>query len=370
MSLAAEFGSLCYRGKLTQNHQFFWGREFCNSLSRFFLIGAGAMRLVLTIVFFLKGLLFAVQTDYDVVVVGTSPISMLEAISHIAKNERVLILEADEKCGGAWRSIDICGIAHADLGCHLIGTDNRLKNFFEQYFGCRFICLEHPDQEALETHARCSNGYYFSKGCYELISSLERYIESKSNAMLLHRKLESIFIDSDRANIELCFGTGRYTTAKLILTPSSHFRVENPTFANQEPRGHLYHHLYLLIEDEKPSSFTYVNGIVSGMSRAMNLTPFLEFPKDNMQLIVIQVHGQNELDNVQKFFNAFTERKNLSPNAKIIAVGTYSYQQTYMNTAAISHIAGPLVEVLDTSSFSSMVKYLDKWKSAMQASGQ
>ena len=323
------------------------------------------MRLVLTIVFFLKGFLFAVQTDYDVAVVGTSPISMLEAIYHIAKNERVLILEADEKCGGAWKSIDICGITHADLGCHLIGTDNRLKEFFKQYFGCKFICLEHPDQEALETHNRCANGYYFSEGCYELISHLQRYIESKNNAALVHRKLESIFIDRDRASIELSLGTGRVTTAKLILTPSSHFRVENPAFTNQEPRGHVYPHLYILVEDEKPSNFTYVNGIVSGMSRAMNLTSFLKFPRQNLQLIVIQTHGQNELDNVQKFFNAFIERKYLSPHAKIIAVDTYSYRQSYMNTAAITHIAGPLVEILDTSSFSSMIKYLDKWKTAL-----
>ena len=68
------------------------------------------MRIVLIIFFFLKGLAFAVQTDYDVAVIGTSPTSMLEAIYHLSKGERVLILEADEKCGGAWKSIDICGI--------------------------------------------------------------------------------------------------------------------------------------------------------------------------------------------------------------------------------------------------------------------
>jgi thioredoxin reductase (NADPH) len=33
MSLAAEFGSLSDPGKLTQNHRFFWGWEFCNSLN-------------------------------------------------------------------------------------------------------------------------------------------------------------------------------------------------------------------------------------------------------------------------------------------------------------------------------------------------
>ncbi len=324
------------------------------------------MRFVLTILLFLKGWLFAVQTDYDVTVVGTSPISMLEAIYHISKNERVLILEADAKCGGAWKSIDICGIANADLGCHLIGTDPKLKEFFKNYFGCKFVCLEHPDQDAVDSHSHCTNGYYFSNGCYELVSRLQAVVESRPNAVLLHRKLESIFIDSAREMIELSLGDSRTTTTKLILTPSSQFRVENPSFTNQDPRGHLYPHLYLLVEEETSSRFTYLNGIISGMSRAMNLTPFLKFPRDNLQLIVIQTHGKNELNNPQKFFDALIDQGYFSPYARIVESATYFYQQSYMNTTAISHIGGPLVEILDTSSFSGMIKYLDKWKSVME----
>jgi hypothetical protein len=35
LSLAAVFGSRSAPGKLTQNHRFFWGGEFCNSLFSF-----------------------------------------------------------------------------------------------------------------------------------------------------------------------------------------------------------------------------------------------------------------------------------------------------------------------------------------------
>ncbi|MGC1878754.1 MAG: hypothetical protein WA347_03765 [Rhabdochlamydiaceae bacterium] len=323
------------------------------------------MRTVLIILLFLKGWLFAIQTDYDVALVGTSPIAMLEAIYHISKGERVLILEADEKCGGAWKSIDICGIANADLGCHLIGSDSRLKDFFKQYFGCRFTCLAHPDQEAVNSHAKCATGYYFSEGCYELISRLLAVIQSHNNAVLLHRKLESIFIDSSRESIDLFLGDMQYTTAKLILTPSSHFQINNPSFINPVPRSHLFHHLYLLVEDETPSRFTYLNGIISGMSRAMNLTPFLKFPRENLQLIVIQTHGEKELTQVEKFMNALIDRNYLSSKAKVLVSDTYFYHQSYMNASAVAQIGGTLIEVLDTSSFTGMIKYLEKWKSAM-----
>jgi len=319
----------------------------------------------LFILVFLQGSAFAIQTDYDAAVVGTSPISMLEAIYHLSKGEKVLILEADEKCGGAWKSIDICGVAHADLGCHLIGSDIRLKDFFEKYFGCHFVCLQHPLHPAGEMHERCSNGYYFSQGCYELISHLEEAIKAYPNAALLHHKLETIYIDSMRESIELSFGGRRCSTAKLILTPSSHFRVENPLFTNQEPRGHAYPHLYLLIEDEGPASFTYLGGIAKGMSRAMNLTPFLQLPGENLQLIVVQAHSKNDLEEAQRFFQAFIDQHYLTPNARIIVVDSYSYNQCYMNVSSVSQLGGKLVEVLDTSSFQGMVRYLEKWKSSL-----
>ncbi len=188
------------------------------------------MRIVLLIAIFFQSFLIAAQTDFDVAIVGTSPVSMLEAIYHIHLNERVLILEADEKCGGAWKSVDMCGIANADLGCHLIGSDAKLKEFFEDYFGCRFICLEHSNFEAGGEHARCPNGFYFSKGCHELISKLKSAIESSENALLINQKLDSIYVDEERAHIELELGCRRYTTAKLIITPTERFSREEPQF--------------------------------------------------------------------------------------------------------------------------------------------
>ncbi|MBS0605127.1 MAG: NAD(P)/FAD-dependent oxidoreductase [Verrucomicrobia bacterium] len=323
------------------------------------------MRFILTIALFLQGWLFAAQTDFDIAVVGTSPTSMLEAIYHIYRNERVLILEADDRCGGAWKSVDICGVAHADLGCHLIGSDQRLKEFFENYFGCRFICLEHSSEEAVGTHARCPNGYYFSGGCHELITKLKRAIDARGNGVILNQRLESIYIDQAHGYVELSLGNVRYKTSKLIITPVSSFRVENPNFSNQEYPKHHYNHLYMLVEDPTPSRFTYLNGIAPGMSRAMNLTPFLEMPRDGLQLIVVQTHGKCDAHEMHKFLEAFKGKGLLTPQAQIVASDSFVYYQTYMNTSNVVQIGGPLVEMLDTSSFAGMVRYIEKWKAAI-----
>lgn len=323
------------------------------------------MRWVFFIFLSFHGWLFAVTTDFDVAVVGTSPISMLEAIYHLKCNQRVLIIEEESRLGGAWKSVDICGIANADLGCHLIGSDIRVKEFLDKYFDCRFVCLEHPTQEATLKHQGCSNGFYFSGGCHELVSRLEKIIESSPNAMLLHQPLKSIFIDTERNCVELNCDAMHFSVGRLIMTPASAFHIENPTFVNNERPKHHYYHLYMLVEDLKPVSFTYLNGIITGMSRAMNLTPFLHMPDPNLQLIVVQTYRDTHFNEGPKFLEAFKNKQLLSENARILMTEHYVYDQSLMNVSQVKKIGGPLIEILDSSSFMSMAKYFDKWKSVM-----
>ena len=323
------------------------------------------MRVFLAVFLFVRAAVFAVQTDFDVAVIGSSPVCLLEAISHIAKNERVLILEADPRLGGAWKAIDMCGVHNVDLGCHLIGGDVRLKSFFESYFGCAFTCLQHPGSQFNDNHLRCSNGFYFAGGCQELISRLQGFIERSRNAQVLHRNVESVYFDPGREFVEVSLGDARYSASKLYMPQMAHFRVENSAFPNQQLPKHHYYHLYFMVEDTGPSRFTYMNGIASGMSRAMNLTPFAEMPRPGLQLIVIQTHNVNELKESQKFLEAFKSKGLLSPDARIVESESCTYSQLQMNTSQLQQTGGSLIEVLDTSSFGGMVRYLDRWKSSM-----
>ncbi len=102
--------------------------------------------------------------DFDCAIVGTSPVPLFEALYRHHSGERVLILEAAAECGGAWKSIDICGIAHADMGCHEISSSIDLNRFLEDYAGCSMIS--------------CHTNYYFSNGCFELINNLLKRIRA------------------------------------------------------------------------------------------------------------------------------------------------------------------------------------------------
>jgi hypothetical protein len=322
------------------------------------------MRLPFLWLIVIHGWLAAIQPDFDVTVVGTSPVSMLEAIYHLAENKCVLIVESAERCGGAWKSIDICGIPNVDLGCHLVGSDLRLKNFFETYFGCKFVCLTHPDQETDPSHQACMNGFYFSSGCYEMISHLEAAILSRPNGLLLRKKLQSIFIDQENSLVRLNLGDLQYTTAKLILTPAVDVQLDHPQFATKQSHMRTYAHLYLLVDDPTPVRFTYISGILTGMSRAMNLTPFIDMPRSNLQLIAIQTVPGKERE-ASYFLEGFKAQNLLTEQAQLLAWDTYVYQQASVNLSQIQKLGGGMVELLDSSSFGGIIKYFDKWKKAL-----
>jgi hypothetical protein len=212
---------------------------------------------------------------------------------------------------------------------------------------------------------RCPEGFYFSQGCFELISRLENKIESYPNARLVQQTLDSVFIDSVRQCIELSVGESRYTASKLVVTRQSSFRVSNPQFTNQNFSTRDYYHLYILVSDPSPSRFTYKNGIVAGMNRSMNLTPFVQFPQEGLQLIAIQVNSKNELSEGMKFLDAFKSNGLLASDAQILHSDTYIFQQSSMNISALQKLAGSLVQVLETSSFASMSPLIDKWKKVL-----
>ncbi len=324
------------------------------------------MRVLVLYLILVHGILFSSTADFDVAVVGTSPVSLLEAIHHIRSGEKVLIIEADARFGGAWKSIDICGVAHADLGCHEIGSDKRLKSFFETQFGCHFVCLDHYSKFSDVSHADCSKGYYFSRGCDELITKLMHAIAQSHNAFIVHQKLDRIYLDFERGVVDLKMENTSTSAAKLIVTPASDFLVENPGFESRSRSQHDYHHLYLLIEDEGIAQFTYMHGFTKGLSRAMNLTPFLQMPKQNTQLIVIQTHGNHGIEEGPKLIEAFKNKGLLTQNARIIDSDVYVYQQASSNLSSLEQLGGPLIEILDSSSFAGIARYLDRWLPALE----
>ncbi len=315
------------------------------------------------LLFFLRISLFAF--DYDCVVVGTSPFSLFEALYRAHSGDKVLILEAASECGGAWKSINICGIENADLGCHQIGHDVNLKKFLEDYAGCKLVSLDNPLLPYKEPSSS-PNGYYFSRGCFELVDHLLRLLEKTSAQLLLDSPLESILIDPSQTFLTITTNGNRYTASKMILTPMSAFAIEGK---KQESNSKSkFYHLYMLIQDPTPPKFCYHGSVSRGTTRMMNLTHLVGLTDTGRQLLVFQTYNDHYFKEGETILNDLKMKNLVDASAYILNSEPHIFEQNQSQYHFISRLNGveqKLFEVINTGHFQSLTTYISKWKTAL-----
>ena len=303
-----------------------------------------------------------IAVDYDAVFIGTSPIPLFEAIYQHYLGNKVLILEQSGECGGAWKSIDVCGVSHADLGCHQIGGERSLKEFLDTYGGCKMVSMDHPDSPEAQAPG---NGFYFSKGCFELVQNLKNWIDAAGITLLLQTRLDSVYIDTKTQRAIVKAGDKQFTAKKIFYTSMSSFHIENAGGALSPPKNAKYPHLYLLIQDPSEPKFSYMSGIGAGASRAMNLSHFVGLAGTGRHLIVLQVSSENSFDKGQQFIDNLKKKNLLDPSAFLLVAESYTYELPRASREKIPSEWQPYFQILNTGSFSGMSSYIHKWKEVL-----
>lgn len=307
-------------------------------------------------------------TDFDAIVVGTSPISLLEALYRHHTGERVLILEESATYGGAWKSIDICGISCAELGCHLIGNNKIVSTFLEKYVGCEIVSMDNP--HTLYDSKKGGNGFYLKEGCREMMCRLIELIEATDILVLLNHELESVTLDDEQLVAIAHTKDGEFSTSKIVVTPYSHIKIKNhpTTSLSAQPITKTKHyHLYVLIEDATPPRFTYRGGVGGNSTRTMNLTSFIGLEGTNTQLIVFQVQNVNCFASAQAYLNALKKLNLVDDSACILTTDTYIYEQSQYNQSLIKQLPNGhlFFEILQTHHLLDMSKYIPKWEKVL-----
>jgi len=312
------------------------------------------MRRIFFIIFLVAHCL-CIAVDFDVVVVGTSPIPLIEALyqSHLGK--RVLILEEAAVCGGAWKSIDICGVYPVDLGCHTLGKNKQMLKFLETQLGCHMVSLDNPP--APFDIKNSPNGFYPLHGCYEIIHNLLALIKRTDIVLALEHPLENITIHPNRTEAVIVSRNMYITTSKIIIPSFCSLQFSNSTM---HTITNDYYHLYLLIEDPTPQHFSFRSGILNGASRLMNLTHFAGLTGSGKQLIVIQTYGQHSQNTSKSYLETLIKLDLLHSTARILEEDVYIYKQKSYH--AFNHIpnATNVIEKLNTSHIEAMLEYIPK----------
>ena len=75
---------------------------------------------------------------YPCVVIGSSPICLIEALYLSKLHPKILIVESDDRIGGAWGTINLFNSADVEIGPHIIygSRDNQnVYQFMGQFLG-------------------------------------------------------------------------------------------------------------------------------------------------------------------------------------------------------------------------------------------
>jgi hypothetical protein len=323
------------------------------------------------LLFSLPTLLFSQILDYDAIVVGSSPISLLEALHLHYTGQKVLIVEASDRCGGAWQPIKICGIPNVDLGCHQIGSDMQVYEFLKEYLGCSLVSLEDPNQPYQNIFIEGDSGFYPSQGCFELLGNILKLIENSEIDLMLNTKAKNIWVDFEQQYVEISTSNGTYRSKRCFITPNSHITLQNSFYESIAPQTHRlrYYHLYLLINDPSEWRFTYKPSPLEGSSRLMNMTPFLGLESQGLQMIALQIFSKPNTSSVNEIFNHLKSHHLIDQSAHLICSETHMYEQLHYKPCLSSQMTEelkPYIELLNTAYLHEISRYVSKWKKSFK----
>jgi hypothetical protein len=283
--------------------------------------------------------------EFDFACIGSSPILLFEALYKHHLGKTVVIFEAAAEFGGAWKSIDICGIAHVDMGCHEIGSTPSLNSFLESYAGCSMI--SHHEK------------YYFSKGCYELIDNLLKRIRAAKIPLFNDCKVRKVFLDSNKKEATLETEQGLFTASKLLVTNGSSLSIDG--IKSQERAPNKFYHIYLLLSDPTPQRFFYHTGVSSGTSRVVNLTYCAGLAESGRQLVVLQTHS-DQMEKASQYLEDLKTSRLVDRGASLLKAESYIFEQgPYFRMNLLSADQQAFFELLNTSHFNVINEYASKW---------
>ena len=315
--------------------------------------------------------------NYDNVILGSSPILLLEAVFLAISGKKVIILEKKERLGGAWYLLDFFNNISIESGCHIWYRDKRtydflktklgitlapgnpqpriiinnkkipykLKKFIKLYEGIRKNLLN-PSywpsllRQFIEESSTVSKYYYPRRGSVELIERLQKLINGLKIEVLKNQKLTEIKILKNHTEIELLDGKKIYCN-KIIA--SSHTELDNlslygksKVIKNRNQNSNFS--IHILLETIEKIGLSYLHVLKNNtIIRVANLNFQIEKSNLNENLLCVQVTKKLVQENgeTEKTANLVLQElmnlKIIPLNSKLIKFKFSTYTCYYRN---------------------------------------
>jgi hypothetical protein len=346
------------------------------------------------------------------VIIGSSPICIIEAIYQSKSRENILLVESDDNVGGAWKTIRLFDVEDVELGPHLIysSCDNRDVYRFLSHLGI-FMEFMSPEPAAIlsgrflgikkipirrhwvEVISALFDGLsrknsvppleikrllnraitsvikqmlgFFSRPMYpqggssELIGKLAKIIDPNRVEVRLNTKVNALTIDKANQTAILHTNESNILADKIILTSHARLtaiREDGASALKLELQTSEFTLLHLLLRDARPPVFSYVRFYNHDLLvRMSDLTKYARLGGDTegLRILCLHIHQHSHGRNnyVEKIFDFLKCNNYVGADASIMSYNFADCNDSFLtaNTVnAISRKYAPIIETLRT----------------------
>ena len=351
---------------------------------------------------------------YNVVIIGTSPLAITEAVWQKSKGKSVVNIDDKAVAGGAWTNIKHDGIPEVEIGCHIWEVEKSATDFLKAFYQLNLVQLK-PQPRILKKGKSIPYGwklnlstlkYVFKRslrfefkrmkaglgtpefsfslvprkylypkgGANELHARVMDKVQSEKLDLSLNTELKNVKLTENGVKLELKNGNHR-TCNKLILTSLSsiqNIEFEDGSSVSPETKQVDYIHVHLLMETSIPKAFAYERWMDDEfIHRVSDMTSQVSDElQPNQKLLCVGIHAQKYHASshevlLEAIIKRLKDRKLIEQKAKLIQHGFNVFPSYYNSAAKLTEIEGKSngkISVLRSTSFTySFFNHADRY---------
>ena len=340
---------------------------------------------------------------YDLIIIGSSPASLIYALN--AKNEgnKVVIIDNSDKIGGVWKKIYTKFGDEFELGPHLIANNPDAYEYIEEYLGCKMvettpdpdIIFYLPGLKFVRLNWRLRFLYFLAIYFYNLITrqdpirrksiwktkvcntvkesiflrntkfkyplygsqiildSLEKKLTQDNIDIVLNQHIQNITNEGEIVLVKT--QNTEYEAKKILLTSNSHGFQLIDSKSEEICLEHIFreHHVYYMkFSGTKAckTSYTQIYTDKVCIRRIQDVTPYQNNTKEDEVLLAVHIKDKKYMD-TDRIVNDLKNLKIIDKTAILMNSEFKTYKSHSLVQTSVEKIKRELnnVEYLDTS---------------------
>ncbi len=324
------------------------------------------------------------MVSYDVALIGTSPLSIIEAcyLKNIS-GKYVVNIDEREFIGGAWTTVKYDGFPEIESGCHIWSYERSTYQLLAELFGIKMTALTPQPTIAYKgwlipydykanvlsaqrlikgvKHIRKvikapdvrfalfpSKYLYPPKGAFDLKNSLSRLVRQNNLNIKLTTVVDTVKVEQDGVRLYGEDGSSLMKVKELVLTSLSSIRsftFEDNQVVKPTTREAEYIHVHFVLTNVKGRAFSYIrtNGdaIIHRLSDMTNQVEEKLNPNEKLFCagIFAEAFHKLNLEEIKDYLLTYMKKyKLIASETEIIKIASNIYPSYYNKLEEIKEI--------------------------------